>query len=68
MIFAEKKYLKKNGITLDCSEWDGWDYTAGVPTRTERNYRVRICDECKDNIIKYCKRNAKHNLYFSNWG
>lgn len=55
---CRKEISKSNGITLDCSDWNGWDYTAGVPIRTERNYRVRICDKCKDNIIKYCKRNA----------
>ena len=23
------------------------------------NYKVRICDKCKENIIKYCKKNAR---------
>lgn len=55
---CRKEISKSNGIALDCSDWNGWDYPAGVPIRTERNYRVRICDKCKDNIIKYCKRNA----------
>lgn len=25
---CRKEISKSNGITLDCSDWDGWDYPA----------------------------------------
>lgn len=53
---CRKEVSKSDGITLDCSDWDGWDYPAGVHIRAERNYKVRICGKCKDNIIEYCKK------------
>lgn len=56
---CRKEVSKSDGITLDCSDWDGLGYSAEMLIRTKRDYRIRICDKCKDNIIKYCKRNAK---------
>lgn len=56
---CRKEVSKSDGIALDCSDWNGLGYFAEMPIRTKRDYRIRICDKCKDNIIKYCKRNAK---------
>lgn len=56
---CRKEVSKNDGITLDCSDWDGFEDLGGVPIRAERKYTIRICDKCKENIIKYCKKNAR---------
>lgn len=57
---CRKEVSETNGIALDCSDWNGLEFIAGVhPSRTKRNYKVRICDKCKKNIIEYCKKNAR---------
>jgi hypothetical protein len=49
-----------NGITVNCSDWNGLEFIAGVhPSRIKRNYKMRICDKCKENIIKYCKEECE---------
>lgn len=37
----------------------GLGFNGYDPCREERNYKVRICDKCKENIIKYCKKNVR---------
>ena len=57
---CRKEVSKYNGITIDCSDMKelGFDEYDN-PYLKERNYKVRICDSCKENIIKYCKKNAR---------
>lgn len=56
---CRKEVPKANGITVNCSDWNGLEFIAGVhPSRTKRNCKVRICDKCKENIIKYCNKNG----------
>lgn len=47
-----------DGISVKCSDWNGLklDYWGGI-IHAERKYDVRICNKCKENIIKYCKEN-----------
>lgn len=57
---CRKEVSDANGITVNCSDWNGLEFIAGVhPSRTKREYKIRICDKCKENIIKYCKKNAR---------
>lgn len=56
---CRKEVSETNGITVNCSDWNGLEFIAGVhPSRTKRNCKVRICDKCKENIIKYCNKNG----------
>ena len=56
---CRKEVSETNGITLDCSDMKWLRFNGYDPCREERNYKVRICDRCKEDIIKYCKKNAR---------
>ena len=42
-----------DGITIKVSDMDGYKPATGW---YERNYNIKICNSCKNNIIKYCKK------------
>lgn len=45
---CRKEVSDANGITANCSDWNGLEFIAGVhPNRTKREYKIRICDKCK---------------------
>lgn len=52
---CKKEVLKRNGIKIKVSDMEGF----GPYGHYERNYDIRICECCKDNIIKYCNRYTK---------
>lgn len=56
---CRKEVSKTDGVSVKCSDWEGLSFIAGSPIREERKYTVRICEKCKNNIIKYCKKNIK---------
>lgn len=57
---CRKEVSDANGITVNCSDWNGLEFIAGVhPSRTKREYKIWICEKCKENIIKYCKKNTR---------
>lgn len=56
---CRKEVSERNGITVKCSDKNGLQFVGGNPIRGKREYKIRICDRCKENIIKYCKKNAR---------
>lgn len=55
-----REISKENGITVNCSDWNALKFLAGANhSKAERNYNMRICDKCRENIIKYCKKNGR---------
>ena len=56
---CRKEVSEENGIILECSDMEGLQFVGFFPVRTKREYKTRICDRCKENIIKYCKKNAR---------
>lgn len=50
-----KEVTKTDGITLKCSDMDGLSFFGNDPIRAKRNYKIRICKKCVDNIKEYCK-------------
>lgn len=56
---CRREISKENGITLKCSDMEGMEFVGICPVREKREYKIRICDKCKENIIKYCKNNAR---------
>lgn len=54
-----KQVSEQNGITLKCSDMNGLGFIGIEPTREKRNYKVRICDRCIENIKDYCKKFSK---------
>ena len=56
---CKKEVSGADGITVDCTDLEGLQFIGEHPCREERKYKVRICDRCKENIIKYCKKNAR---------
>lgn len=45
-----------DGITLKCSDMNGLHFIGIDPVREKRDYKVRICDKCVENIKAYCKK------------
>lgn len=54
-----KQVSDRDGITLKCSDMNGLSFIGTIPTRGKRNYKVRICDRCIENIKDYCKKFSK---------
>lgn len=54
-----KQVSDRDGITLKCSDMNGLSFIGTTPTRGKRNYKVRICDRCIENIKDYCKKFSK---------
>ena len=56
---CREEVSKHNGITIVFSDMKGLGFRGDDPCIVQRNYKARICDKCKENIIKYCKKNAR---------
>ena len=56
---CRNEVAKNDGISVNCSDMNGLKFVFGDPylLPEKRKYKVRICDKCKENIIKYCKEN-----------
>lgn len=50
-----KKVSEIDGISLKCSDMNGLSFTGITPTRSKRKYKIRVCDECVNDIKAYCK-------------
>ena len=50
-----KQVGKIDGISLKCSDMNGLSFNGIQPMRSKRNYKIRVCDECVNNIKSYCK-------------
>ena len=50
-----KQVSKIDGISLKCSDMNGLSFSGIQPTRSRRKYKIRVCDECVNNIKSYCK-------------
>lgn len=55
---CKEKVDKEDGITVECSDANGLTFSVGKPERCRRNYKLRICNECVENIKKYCRKSA----------
>lgn len=44
-----------DGISLKCSDMNGLSFIGVQPMRSKRNYNIRVCDKCVNNIKAYCK-------------
>lgn len=51
-----RQFSDQDGITLKCSDMNGLSFSGTMPVRGKRNYKVRICDRCIENIENYCKK------------
>ena len=58
---CKKQASKTDGITVKVSDMNGLDFILDTPIRGKRNYEVRICDRCVNNIKKYCKKNMENS-------
>lgn len=58
---CKKQVSKTDGITVKVSDTNGLDFILDTPIRGKRNYEVRICDRCVNNIKKYCKKNMENS-------
>lgn len=56
---CKKQVDIKDGITVKASDMNGMDFILGNPVRGKRNYEIRICDKCVNNIKNYCKKNME---------
>lgn len=54
-----KQVSDRDGITLNCSDMNGLHFNGTMPVRGKRNYKVRVCDRCIENIKDYCKEFRK---------
>lgn len=59
---CRKEVTNTDGISVECTDWDGLSWIANSPIRDKRKYKVRICNRCKENIIKYCRKNKVLNV------
>lgn len=57
---CRKEVTDTDGITLTCSDMNGLGFFGNDPIRVKRNYKIRICKKCIDNIKKYCKNREKY--------
>ena len=48
---CKKEVKKYNGITVKA-----YDTHPGPKDDRQTNFDIRICSDCKNNIIKYCKK------------
>lgn len=62
---CKKEVDKRNGITIDVSDMDGLEWIGGSPVRKTREYKVRVCDRCVENIKTYCRKNINEKNSFS---
>lgn len=56
---CKKEVTKTDGITLKCSDMDGLGFFGNDLIKAKRNYEIRICKQCVDNIKEYCKTQKK---------
>lgn len=61
---CKKRVSEREGITLSVSDMDGIEWIAGTPIRGERNYKIRVCDRCVENIKTYCRNNISEENNF----
>lgn len=57
---CRKEVTDTDGITITCSDMNGLGFFGNDPIRVKRNYKIRICKKCINNIEKYCKNREKY--------
>lgn len=50
-----KKVSEIDGISLKCSDMKGLSFSGIQPMRSRRKYKIKVCDECVNDIKAYCK-------------
>lgn len=50
-----KQVSESDGVCLKCSDMNGLSFIGTQPMRSKRNYKIRVCNKCIDNVKDWNK-------------
>lgn len=53
---CRKEVTNTDGISVECTDWNGLSWIANSPIRDKRKYKVRICNRCKKISLNIVER------------